>query len=146
MRRLPVVFRSDCRRVIRASSIRATRPESGASWSESAASAADKLTDCWKGCFASSARHANIATVFDENYRTAMLMAGILDDLSHNRRQLIGSYFTAEYSIESAALFNPSIVPHYSQHKLADGAVRFIMKSSRRRAKGTCRRSYSARA
>jgi hypothetical protein len=28
---------------------------------------------------------------------------------------LIGSYFLAEYSLESAALFNPSIVPHPDQ-------------------------------
>ncbi len=27
----------------------------------------------------------------------------------------IGSYFLAEYSLESAALFNPSIVPHPDQ-------------------------------
>src|SRR5690606_35240084 len=33
----------------------------------------------------------------------------------------------AEYSIESAALFNPSIVPHHNQRNLPDGAVRFIM-------------------
>ena len=32
-----------------------------------------------------------------------------------------------EYSIESAALFNPSIVPHQNQRNLPDGAVRFIM-------------------
>ena len=34
---------------------------------------------------------------------------------------------TAEYSIESAALFNPSIVPHHNQRNLPAGAVRFIM-------------------
>jgi hypothetical protein len=31
--------------------------------------------------------------------------------LSDVQRALIGAYFTMEYSIESAALFNPSIVP-----------------------------------
>ncbi len=35
--------------------------------------------------------------------------------LSENRKLLIGSYFTQEYSIESAALFNPSIVWHPDQ-------------------------------
>ena len=40
---------------------------------------------------------------------------------------MIGSYLTAEYSIESAALFNPSIVPHHNQRNLPAGAVRFIM-------------------
>ena len=40
---------------------------------------------------------------------------------------LIGSYFTHEYSPESAALFNPSIVPHPDQTGLPKGALRFIM-------------------
>ena len=73
------------------------------------------------------ARHGNVASVLDENYRTGTAMLGISDDLSHNRRLLIGSYLTAEYSIESAALFNPSIVPHHNQRNVPAGAVRFIM-------------------
>jgi predicted GH43/DUF377 family glycosyl hydrolase len=73
------------------------------------------------------ARHGNLASVLDENYRAAMAMIGTSEDLSRNRRLLIGSYFTAEYSIESAALFNPSIVPHHNQCNLPGGAVRFIM-------------------
>ena len=73
------------------------------------------------------ARHGNIASALEENYRTAMTMIGLSDDSSHNRRLLIGSYLTAEYSIESAALFNPSIVPHHNQRNLPAGAVRFIM-------------------
>ncbi len=73
------------------------------------------------------ARHGNIVSVLDENYRTAAAMIGMAGDLPHNRRLLIGSYLTAEYSIESAALFNPSIVPHHNQQNLPAGAVRFIM-------------------
>ena len=72
-------------------------------------------------------RHGNISSVLDENHRTAMDMIGLSDDFSHNRRLLIGAYLTAEYSIESAALFNPSIVPHHDQQNLPSGAVRFIM-------------------
>jgi predicted GH43/DUF377 family glycosyl hydrolase len=48
-------------------------------------------------------------------------------ELSEERRLLIGSYFLAEYSLESAALFNPSIVPHPDQTDLPAGAVRFIL-------------------
>jgi predicted GH43/DUF377 family glycosyl hydrolase len=73
------------------------------------------------------ARHGNVASVLDENYRTGAAMLGLSDDLAHNRRLLIGSYLTAEYSIESAALFNPSIVPHHNQRNVPQGAVRFIM-------------------
>jgi predicted GH43/DUF377 family glycosyl hydrolase len=40
---------------------------------------------------------------------------------------LIGSYFLAEYSLESAALFNPSMVPHPDQSGLPTGARRFIL-------------------
>jgi predicted GH43/DUF377 family glycosyl hydrolase len=40
---------------------------------------------------------------------------------------LIGSYFLAEYSLESAALFNPSILPHPDQTDLPPGALRFIL-------------------
>jgi predicted GH43/DUF377 family glycosyl hydrolase len=40
---------------------------------------------------------------------------------------LIGAFFTHEYSPESAALFNPSIVPHPDQSGLARGALRFIL-------------------
>ena len=65
--------------------------------------------------------------MFEENYETGMAMIGNSPDLSHNQRLLIGSYLTAEYSIESAALFNPSIVPHHNQRNAPDGAVRFIM-------------------
>jgi predicted GH43/DUF377 family glycosyl hydrolase len=47
--------------------------------------------------------------------------------LSDSRRLLLGSYFTGEYAIESAALFNPSIVPHPDQTCLEDGDLRFIL-------------------
>jgi len=47
--------------------------------------------------------------------------------LSENRKYLIGAYFTKEYSIESAALFNPSIVPHPDQTNLEPGSLRYIL-------------------
>jgi predicted GH43/DUF377 family glycosyl hydrolase len=43
------------------------------------------------------------------------------------RRQLIGAYFTHEYSIESAALGNPSIVVSPDQSALGTGELRFLM-------------------
>jgi predicted GH43/DUF377 family glycosyl hydrolase len=46
---------------------------------------------------------------------------------SRERRRLIGSFFLAEYSFESAALFNPSIVPHPDQSGLSPGSLRFIL-------------------
>jgi predicted GH43/DUF377 family glycosyl hydrolase len=47
--------------------------------------------------------------------------------LSDDRKLLIGAYFTHEYSLEAAALFNPSIVPHPDQSGLPDGTLRFIL-------------------
>lgn len=46
---------------------------------------------------------------------------------SPERQALIGAYFTYEYSFESAALFNPSIVPHPDQTGLPAGSLRFIL-------------------
>jgi predicted GH43/DUF377 family glycosyl hydrolase len=47
--------------------------------------------------------------------------------LSENRRLLIGAYFTQEYALESAALFNPSLVWHPDQTNLPSGTRRFAM-------------------
>lgn len=44
-------------------------------------------------------------------------------------RRLIGAYFTCEYSFESAALFNPSIIMHPDQSGVGAGALRFIMSA-----------------
>lgn len=48
-------------------------------------------------------------------------------EISTERQLLIGAYFTHEYSPESAALFNPSIVSHPDQSGLPRGAHRFIL-------------------
>ncbi len=48
-------------------------------------------------------------------------------EVSEHRKLLIGCYFVCEYSLESAALFNPSIVPHPDQSDLPPGSLRFIL-------------------
>ena len=47
--------------------------------------------------------------------------------ITENRKLLIGAYFSKEYSIESAALFNPSIVAHPDQSGLKKNELRFIL-------------------
>ena len=47
--------------------------------------------------------------------------------LNRCERLLIGAYFTLEYSLEAAALFNPSIVPHPDQSGLESGCLRFVL-------------------
>ena len=52
---------------------------------------------------------------------------GNFDELDEYCKLLIGSYFTHEYSIESAAFFNPSIVPDPDQTNLEEGQLRVII-------------------
>ena len=47
--------------------------------------------------------------------------------MTRARRLLIGAFFTNEYSVEGAALFNPSIVPAPDQAGTRPGEQRFIM-------------------
>ena len=47
--------------------------------------------------------------------------------LSEERKLLLGGYFTHEYSLEAAALFNPSMVPHVDQSNVPHGSLRFIL-------------------
>jgi predicted GH43/DUF377 family glycosyl hydrolase len=47
--------------------------------------------------------------------------------LSEERQLLLGGYFTYEFSLEAAALFNPSMVPHLDQSNLPPGSLRFIL-------------------
>ena len=47
--------------------------------------------------------------------------------LSAERELLLAAYFTHEYSLEAAALFNPSIVPHPDQSDLSPGSLRFVL-------------------
>lgn len=72
-------------------------------------------------------RHRQIETVFDRHAGYVRHLVGNFESLSPNRLHLLGAYFTMEYSIESAALFNPSIVRHPDQTGVAAGSVRFLM-------------------
>jgi predicted GH43/DUF377 family glycosyl hydrolase len=47
--------------------------------------------------------------------------------LDEVRRLYIGALFSGEYALESAALFNPSIVPHPDQTDVPPGALRYIL-------------------
>ena len=62
-----------------------------------------------------SPRHQHIRTTFLKRCDQVHEKPSADGEISEQRRLLIGSYFMAEYSLESAALFNPSIVPHPDQ-------------------------------
>ncbi len=71
----------------------------------------------------------DIKRIFKDNFDkvNSQLDVTIFSDLSLEKKLLIGSYFTMEYSIESAALFNPSIIPHPDQGGLEPGEKRVII-------------------
>lgn len=72
-------------------------------------------------------RHLNLRQRFLDRFDQLreLLPPGAV--ISEQRRLLIGSYFLAEYSLESAALFSPSMVPHPDQTNLPSGSVRFVL-------------------
>ena len=74
-----------------------------------------------------SQRHERISDLFEERFEQLRELVVADGQISHQRKLLIGSYFMAEYSLESAALFNPSIVPHPDQSNVPWGALRFVL-------------------
>lgn len=78
-----------------------------------------------------SKRHRNITQVLHRHLRNIKKVLEELEinveELTQSRKLLLGAYFTHEYSIESAAFFNPSIVEDPDQSELVDGSKRFII-------------------
>jgi len=78
-----------------------------------------------------SQRHRNISRVITKHYENVEHIIRDLgidpDGLTKEEKLLIGSYFTMEYSIESAAFFNPSIVEDPDQTALGEGEKRVIV-------------------
>lgn len=74
-----------------------------------------------------STRHHDVRGCLLARFEEIRQAIGWKDDISVERRMVAGSYFLAEYSLESAALFNPSMVPHPDQSGLLDGSLRFIL-------------------
>jgi predicted GH43/DUF377 family glycosyl hydrolase len=72
-------------------------------------------------------RHKDIRGIFRQSYAMAHAHVGELAEPSEERRLLLGAYFTNEYSLESVALFNPSMVAHPDQNGVPHGSVRFVM-------------------
>jgi predicted GH43/DUF377 family glycosyl hydrolase len=72
-------------------------------------------------------RHKDIKRVLLRHFDVVVSNIPDSHSISETKKFLIGSYFTMEYSIESAALFNPSIVLHPDQSHLPEGCLRFIM-------------------
>jgi predicted GH43/DUF377 family glycosyl hydrolase len=72
-------------------------------------------------------RHLETLAFLQRRYEEVRPFVPRGGELSKVRQLLLGAYFTHEYSLEAAALFNPSIVPHPDQSDLPPGALRFIL-------------------
>ena len=72
-------------------------------------------------------RHRQTREFFQRRFKHAQQFLQWGEKLSENRRLLLGAHFTHEYSLEAAALFNPSIVPHPDQSDLPEGSLRFVL-------------------
>ncbi|HZJ79621.1 MAG TPA: glycoside hydrolase family 130 protein [Dysgonamonadaceae bacterium] len=72
-------------------------------------------------------RHRDLEELLMRHYDRVSEYVIKKETISKTQKLLIGAFFTMEYSIESAALFNPSIVPHPDQSLLPKGSMRFIM-------------------
>lgn len=76
-------------------------------------------------------RHRNITHIFNKHYNNVIniikKMKVDLKGISEERKLLIGSYLTMEYSLESTAFFNPSIVADLDQTFLEEGELRVII-------------------
>lgn len=76
-------------------------------------------------------RHRNISAIFYSNFQNISALIAEMQineaELSEERKLLIGSYLTMEYSIESSAFFNPSIVEDFDQSSLEAGEKRVVI-------------------
>ena len=74
-----------------------------------------------------SGRHRNFREALQRNFDRIAEHVPKRISLSSEQELLLGAYFTAEYSVESAALFNPSVVIHPDQKGVDKGSQRFVM-------------------
>jgi len=72
-------------------------------------------------------RHLKIREFLSRRYEQVRQYSAAPSQISKDRQLLLAAYFTHEYSLEAAALFNPSIVPHPDQSELPPGSLRFIL-------------------
>jgi len=79
-----------------------------------------------RACY--DARHRDLDLLLQNSFDAIAHRVAEAVSLSADRRRLIGAYFTREVSIEAAALFNPSLVPHPVQDD-PGGGLRFVMSA-----------------
>jgi predicted GH43/DUF377 family glycosyl hydrolase len=74
-------------------------------------------------------RHVDLRAVLASNFALVSHRVPNRLPLSPQKKLLIGACFTQEASVEGAALFNPSVVPHPDQSNIPAGSVRFVLSA-----------------
>lgn len=74
-----------------------------------------------------ASRHLDFSALLERQFRAVSHRVPEPQALSEQRRQLLGAYFTHEYSIDAAALTNPSLVQAPHQDGTAAGTLRVLM-------------------
>ncbi|MEJ2616091.1 MAG: hypothetical protein P8Z35_14120 [Ignavibacteriaceae bacterium] len=74
-----------------------------------------------------SGRHRELKQFYLNRYEQLKKYLTNDEQINEERKLLIGAYFTNEYSVEAAALFNPSIVWAPDQSRLTKVTKRFIL-------------------
>jgi predicted GH43/DUF377 family glycosyl hydrolase len=72
-------------------------------------------------------RHRDIVAIFSQHAERVSNRLDPKEDLSEERWLLLGASFTHEYSLEAAAVCNPSMVVHPDQSDVPEGSLRFVM-------------------
>lgn len=72
-------------------------------------------------------RHGDVAATLDRRFDELHSHFGGKLDVGERERRLVAAFFTEEFSVEAAAIFNPSVVPHFDQSGLRDGDTRLIL-------------------
>ncbi len=72
-------------------------------------------------------RHRNLLEIFKARAHEMEEALAAHASFTAQQRSLVGAYFMHEYSFEAAALFNPSIVPHFDQSAAPPGGLCFIL-------------------
>ena len=74
-----------------------------------------------------SERHDDLDLWLESHAHRVATRLDVPTHFSDDRWKLIGAYFTHEFSVEGAALTNPSAVRHPDQTGVPDGSLRFVM-------------------
>ena len=127
VKRLPITLESDDRRVIVRPFIMG--PERTASLFSRLDRMSDEQVDSTLAHVRAQyeTRHDDLLATFTEHYDAGAALIGWNHSWNLPKRLLAGAYLTMEYSVDSAALFNPSLVPMPDQTGVAPGALRVVM-------------------